>query len=181
MFTLIIYILIVAIGFMMGFLYKRSHTSSTFFNPDPKKAMRLFLILFGVATVVTLALSLFAPYSLQTTNIPEEGLLKFHNTKSIMVFTINVFFLLLVVFANAYSQALKRVGFVAYFLAFGFYALFILADAYYIRDYFTLWQKSLQLFQGNVNEYRNTGWMKCGLAFLVTAFNAGIIWWGFRK
>src|SRR5215216_5386140 len=98
MFSLIIYILIVAIGFMMGFLYKRSHTSSTFFNPDPKKAMRLFLILLGVATVVTLALSLFAPYSLQTTNIPEEGLLKFHNTKSIMVFTINVFFLLLVVF-----------------------------------------------------------------------------------
>jgi hypothetical protein len=181
MFSLIIYILTAAIGFMMGFVYKRSHTSSTFFNPDPKKGMKLFLILFFIAVIVTCGLSLFAPYSLQTTNIPEEGVLKFHNTKSILVFTMNVFFLVLVVLANAYSQALKRVGFVAYLLAFGFYALFVLADAYYISDYFSLWQKSLQLFQGNITEYRNTGWVKCGLAFLTTAFNAGIIWWGFRK
>jgi hypothetical protein len=166
---------------MMAFIYKRSHTSSSFFNPDPRKARRIFMILFAVATLVTLALSVFAPYSLHSTNIPEESMLKFHSTKSIMIFMINLFFFLLVVFSNAYSQALKKVALVPYLLAFGFYALFILADAYYIADYFSLWQKSLQLFQGNLADYQNTGWIKCGLAFAVTAFNAAVIWWGLRK
>jgi hypothetical protein len=181
MFSLIIYILTAAIGFMMGFVYKRTHTTSDFFNPDPKKAMRLFMILFSVAIIATLSLSLFAPYSLHTTTIPEEGMLKFNSTKSIMIFAINLFFLVLVVFANAYSQALKRIGFISYLLAFGYYALFVLADAYYITDYFTLWQRSLQVFQGNLADYQNTGWIKCGLAFMVTTFNAAIIWWGLRK
>ncbi len=181
MFSLIIYLLIAAIGFMMGFIYKRTHTTAQFFYPDPKKAMRIFLIVFATATIITFGLSWFTTYSLTSTPIPEEGALKFWNTKSILIFSINLSFFLLVVFANAYSQALKKVAFIPYLLALGFYIVFVLADGYYISDYFALWQKSLQLFQGKLDDLHNTARMKCALASLVTAFNAFMIWWGMRK
>ena len=181
MFSLIIYFLIAAIGFMMGFLYKRSHTTSQFFNPDPKKAFRIFLIVLTTAVVLTLALSWLATYVLQSSGIPEDGNIKYQNTKSIMVFVMNFFFLVLVVLANAYSQTVKGVAFIPYLLALGFYLLFVLTDAYYISDYFVLWQKSLQLFQGNATEVQETARIKCVLAFIVTAFNTLMIWWGMRK
>ncbi|MES2620537.1 MAG: hypothetical protein V4615_06765 [Bacteroidota bacterium] len=181
MFSLIIYILIAAIGFMMGFLYKRSHTTSQFFNPDPKKAMRIFLLVLLAGTLVNLLLSWLATYVLKSAEIPEDGNFKYHDTKSVMVFVINLFFFILVVLANAYSQTVKKVAFVPYLLALTFYMVFVLTDAYYVSDYFAIWQKSLQLFQGNLTDLHNTARIKCSLAFVVTAFNAFMIWGGLRK
>ena len=181
MFSLIIYILIAAIGFMMGFLYKRSHTTSQFFNPDPKKAFRIFLLVLLGGTFINLLLSWLATYVLKSAEIPEDGNFKYHDTKSIMVFVINVFFFVLVVLANAYSQTVKKIAFVPYILALAFYMVFVLTDAYYISDYFAIWQKSLQLFQGNLTAVQDTARMKCILASLVTAFNVFMIWWGLRK
>jgi len=181
MFSLIIYILIAAIGFMMGFLYKRSHTTAQFFNPDPKKAFRIFLIVLSAAVVLTLVLSWLATYVLKSSQISEDGNIKYQDTKSIMVFILNFFFLILIILANAYSQTVKKIAFVPYLLAVSFYSVFILTDAYFISDYFAIWQKSLQLFHGNLTDLHNTARMKCVLAFIVTAFNVGMIWWGMRK
>jgi len=181
MVSFIIYLLIAAIGFMMGFLYKRSHSSSQFFSPDPVKMFRIFILTLVLAIIFVLGVSWYGSHSLSPDAIPEENALRFENTKSVVVFSINFFFFLLVILANAYSQALKRIAFLPYLLAACFYVAFILADAYFISDTFTLWQKSLQIFQIKVTDLNNIDRLKCGLAITVTCFNAFMIWWGMRK
>lgn len=181
MFSFIIYILIAAIGFMMGYLYHQSNTSAQFFKFDPNKALRVFIILFGLAVAVTYFLSWLTMHSLVSTQIPDESSMQYQNTKSVMIFLLNLFFLVLVVAANVYSQSVKQIAPVPYFLAFGFYVLFVIKDAYYISDYFQVWQQSLNLIQGELPDLHNKGLMKTVLAFGVTAFNAFMIWWGMRK
>lgn len=181
MFSLIIYILTVAIGFMMGYLYKRAQTSAQFLNPDPKKSLRLFLIVFSVAMVLTFGLSWVTTYLLsQSTNLLEGGI-KYEHTHSVMIFALNFFFFVLVVLANIYSQSLKRIAWVPYVLTIGFYALFVLKDAYYITNYYIQWQSALHVVTGDVQDLIEKAWTKCAIAAAVTVFNLGIIWWGLRK
>jgi uncharacterized protein YchJ len=98
-----------------------------------------------------------------------------------MVFTINLSFFLLIVLSNAYSQSLKKLAPVPYILAFAFYCVFILKDAYYITDYYLMWQKTLQLIHEDIESFTRAAWTRCLTAMTVTAFNAGMIWWGLRK
>jgi hypothetical protein len=181
MFTLILFIILAAFGFMMGVLYKKAITSAQALNPQPQKLLRIFLWVFGIGVIVTFALSYFAPKVLTSTPIPEENNIHYNNLKSLMIFAINVFFFAQVIVANLYSQALKRLAPFPYVLAFCFYAVFILKDAYYITDYYILWQKSMQLIHGDVPDFTGLAWTKCLLALGVTAFNAVMIWWGVRK
>ncbi|MBP6731520.1 MAG: hypothetical protein KA149_05645 [Chitinophagales bacterium] len=181
MFSLIIYILIAAIGFMMGFLYKKAYTTAQFFSIDPNKVLRVFTVVFVVAVFLTFGLSWYTLHVLSDIQIPDDSSIKYHDTKSVMIFFINLFFLILVLLANLYSQTQKKIAYIPYLLAFGFYAVFILKDAYSISDYFVFWQHSLQLLKGDLPDFHSTGWMKSGLAFTVTLFNAGMIWWGLRK
>lgn len=184
MFSLITYILITAIGFMMGFLYKKTHTQSSFFNPDPKKSLKIFSWFLGGAVVVLLALSALATHSLKTTQIPGEAdiaNMDYNNYHSVIVFVLNLSFLILVVLSNAYSQSLKKLGFVPYIIAAGFYIMFILGDAYFVSDIYLMWQKSMQLIQGELPDYTENALIKSFLGFSVTAFNAVMIWWSLRK
>lgn len=176
---------------MMGFVYKRSYTSAQFFQIEPKKVLRIFTIIFGVAIVLTLGLSWFTMYILGNSNIPgndtmkqlqaKDMALRFMDIQSVMVFFMNVSFMALMVLANLYSQALKKVSPIPYLLAIAFYVLFVLKDAYYLGDYFALWQKSMELLQGDLPDFHSTAWMKAFIASSVTAFNAGMVWWGLRK
>ena len=181
MFSLIIYILVASIGFMMGYLYKKSFTTAQFFQVEPKKLLRVFTIVFLVAIVLTLALSWWTMHVLGNTSIPDESSMRYQDTKSIMVFLMNLSFLVLMIIANLYSQALKKIAILPYLLVFGFYVMFVMNDVYYLSDYFSMWQKSLLLLKGDLPDFRSTGWMKSCLACVVTSFNAAMIWWGLRK
>lgn len=181
MFSLIIYILIAAIGFMLGVLYKRTHTAASILNPDPKKALRVFSYVAGAVFVVLFALSFFETYTLRSTEIPEEANISYNNYHSTFYFLLNISFLILVVLADAYSQSLKKLAILPYVIAFGIYAVFILADAYYVSDIYLMWQKSMQMIQGELPDYTENSHIKCLLGFAVTAFNAAMIWWGLRK
>lgn len=181
LFSLTIYILIAAVGFMMGYVYKKSITTAQFFNPDPKKALRVFMFIFITAIVITFLLSWYTMHTLASTTIPDESSMRYQNAKSIMIFMLNLFFFALIVSSNVYSQSLKKVAIVPYLLSFGFYLVFVIKDAYYISDYYTVWQKSLQLLQGDLPDFHSKGWIKTILAFTVTSFNALMIWWGLRK
>jgi len=181
MFSLIIYILVAAIGFMMGFLFKRSYTTAQFFQIEPKKLLRIFTTVFAVAVLVTFALSWFSVHVLSDTSIPDDSSMKYKDTKSVMVFLLNFFFLSLMIIVNLYSQALRKIAWMPYLLVFSFYFVFVIKDAYYISDYFILWQKSLLLLKGDIPDFHSTGWMKTLFAFIVTLFNAAMVWWGLRK
>lgn len=181
MFSFTIYILISAIGFMMGYLYHKSNTTAQFFKFDPNKALRVFMVIFIIAVAVTYLLSWLTMHSLASTQIPDESSMQYQNTKSVMIFLMNLFFLVLVVAANVYSQSVKKISPVPYLLAFGFYVLFVIKDAYYISDYFQLWKQSLNIIQGDLPDLHSKGLMKTSLALLVTSFNAFMIWWGLRK
>ena len=98
-----------------------------------------------------------------------------------MVFLMNVSFLALMVLANLYSQTVKKVSPVPYLLVIAFYVLFVLKDAYYISDYFAIWQQSKKLLQGDLPDFHSKAWMKAFIASGVTAFNAVMVWWGLRK
>jgi hypothetical protein len=181
MFSLIIYVLIAAIGFMMGYLYRKTHTTAQFFDIEPKKLLKIFIWVFGIAVVSTYAISWLAMHALGSTTIPDDSSMKFKDTKSIMIFLLNFFFFALIVLANFYSQALKKIAFIPYLLALGFYVAFILKDAYFISDYFALWQKSMKILKGDLPDFHSTAWMKSLLGFIVTSFNVLMIWWGLRK
>ncbi len=191
MFSLMIFILIAAIGFMMGFVYKRSYTTAQFFQIEPKRVLRIFTIIFGVAVVLTLGLSWFTMYMLGDGSVAgndtmkqlqaKDLAMKFMDIQSIMVFLMNVSFLALMVLANLYSQTVKKVSPVPYLLVIAFYVLFVLKDAYYISDYFAIWQQSKELLQGDLPDFHSKAWMKAFIASSITAFNAGMVWWGLRK
>jgi len=181
MFSLIIYILIVATGFMMGYLYKETHTTSRLLSPNPDIALKIFVGVFVTAVVITFGLSYFTTKVLHSSGFQEVDKIRYNNLKSVMIFSINIFFFLLIILSNAYSQALKKFAPVPYVLVFSFYLLFILKDAYFITDYYLLWQKSLQLIKGDLPEHTQLAWAKCFLGLVVTSFNALMIWWGLRK
>ena len=181
MFSLIIYIIIAAVGFSMVFIYKQTSTSANLLKPDPAKLYRAFMIAFGIATVVTFALSWLTTYELNASNIALEGSIKYQNMKSVMIFAINFSFLVMIILANAHSLALKKLAIAPYLLALGFYILFVLKDAYIIADYFSIWQKSLKMLKGDLPDFHSTAWVKCWLGSLVTVFNIAIVWFGLRK
>lgn len=165
----------------MGFLYKKSFTTSQFLTIDPKKVLRVYGIVLLIAAVSTFFLSWYTTHVLANSEIPDDSSMRYHDTKSIMIFFINLFFMALMVFANLYSQTAKKIAPLPYLLTWGFYSVFVLLDAYYISDHFSFWQQSLHLLKGELPEGHTTGWMKTGLAFIVTSFNAVMIWWGLRK
>lgn len=181
MFSLIIYILIAAIGFMLGVLYKRAHTAASIFNPDPKTGLKLFSYTAAVVFVALSVLSFLKTYTLRNTAISEEANISYNNYHSTFYFILNISFLVLVVLADIYSQSLKKLSIIPYVIAFGIYAIFILADAYYVSDIYLMWQKSIQMVQGELPDYTENSHTKCMLGFGVTAFNAFMIWWGLRK
>jgi hypothetical protein len=181
MFSLIIYILIAAVGFTMVFLYKQTYTAAQVTGPKPETFRKIFTWVFIAATVVTFALSWFTTYELQATNIPLEGSIKYENMKSVMVFVLNFSFLIMIILANAYSLSLKKLAVIPYLLALGFYTAFVLKDAYIISDYFSLWQKSLKMLKGDLPDFHSAAWVKCWMGSAVTVFNAVIIWFGLRK
>lgn len=180
-FSLLLFIILLAVGFMMGVLYKRTHTTASLLNPNPHIALKAFIWVFSLAIVITFALSYFTTKALTATEIPEENNMSYENLKSVMVFTINLSFFLLIVISNAYSQSLKKLAPMPYVLAFAFYCIFILKDAYYITDYYLMWQKTLQLIHEDLESFTKAAWTRCFAAMIVTTFNAGMVWWGLRK
>jgi hypothetical protein len=166
---------------MMGFLYKKANSTAKLFNPDAKQALRIFIAVFVLAIGITFALSWFTTRALNSSTIPEEANIKYTNLKSVMVFSINFSFFLLVILSNVYSQALKKLEIFPYIFAIAFYILFILKDAYVISDYYIFWQKSMQLIHGEIPDFTQTALTKCFLGFAVTGFNAFMVWWGLRK
>jgi hypothetical protein len=118
---------------------------------------------------------------LSDTKIPDESSLKFQDTKSVMIFFLNLFFFALIILSNLHSQTLKKISVLPYIVSLAFYVGFVLNDAYYISDYFILWKKSLKLLKGDFEAFHLINWMKSLFALIVTAFNAGMIWWGLRK
>jgi hypothetical protein len=181
MFTLVIFILIAAIGFMMGVVYKQTNTTAKIFQPNPQSLLKIFFWVLGIGTVVTFLLSWYASSQLNASNVPADDSVKFQNAKSIMIFMMNVFFFALVILSNAHSLALKKLAPLPYVLTIAFFVGFVLKDAYFVSDYYTIWQKSLKLLKGNLPDIHSTGWIKCWLGTSVTAFNAMMVWWGMRK
>ena len=181
MFSLIIYIIIAAVGFTMVFLYKQTYTSAKILQPDPEKLKKVFTVVFVTAAIVTFALSWLTTYELQASNIPLESSIKYQNMKSVMIFSLNFSFLLMIILANAYSLSLKKLAVAPYLLIIAFYMVFVLKDAYIISDYFSLWQKSLKMLKGDLPDFHGTAWVKCWLGAGVTLFNVGLVWFGLRK
>ena len=170
-----------AIGFMMGVVYRQTNTSARIFKPDPKSVMKIFYWVLGIGTVVTFLLSWYAARQLDASSIPADDSVKFQNVKSVMIFMMNIFFFALVLLSNAYSLALKKLAALPYLLTIAFFVGFVMKDAYFVSDYYTLWQKSLKLLKGDLPDIHSTGWIKCWLGTSVTAFNAIMVWWGMRQ
>jgi hypothetical protein len=166
---------------MMGVVYRQTNTSADIFKPEPKTVMKIFTIVYCSALVITFGLSWYTGRQLNATNVPADNAVKFQNVKSIMVFVMNVSFFALVLLSNAYSLALKKLAPVPYLLTIAFFGIFVIKDSYYLTDYYMLWQRSLQLFKGDLPDFHSNGWIKCWLGAAVTAFNAIMVWWGMRK
>jgi hypothetical protein len=181
MFTFIIFIIIAGIGFVMGYIYKKSTTSLAFFTPNELGTLRNFMIVFTLGMIACFALSWYTLTTLGATEMPADNKLRFDNMRSVMIFFVNIFFLLMVVFSNLHSQGAKKLKIVPYLLAIGFYLVFTIKDNLYIAEIFSNWQRYYQLIASDVNTPAQKGLLKSAIAVSVTAFNAIMIWWGLRK
>jgi len=181
MFSAIIHIIVLAIGLMMGLLYKRTITTASFFNPDPKIAMRVFMYTLVLGILITFALSWYCMHAMQPSGIFEENDMLYKDVKSVMYFSLNLFFLLLVISANLYSQSLKKLAPVPYLIAFLFYTAFVLKDGYFISTFHDLWYKAWNKEFETLTDYATNANSKVVMGFISTTVNAFSIWWGLRK
>lgn len=177
LFSLTIYFLSAAIGFMMGFLYKNAKTNNVVVNPNPEKTYRLFLNVFIIGVVALGALSYFTVRALKPAAIVEDSAIRFRDMKSVLIFLLTVFFMGLTIIANYYSLSVHKLRVMPYFLIVCFYSAFILVDVHFISPRFADWQYTNHLLTGDMPDFRATGWVKCSLGFAVTAFNAIMMWW----
>lgn len=180
MFTLIIFLLTAAIGFMIGVLYRQATATAEIFNPRPGTILKIFYWVLAIGLIITFLLSWHASRQLNASSVPADDSVKFQNVKSVMIFMLNIFFFALVILADAYSLSLKKLNLWPYIFTAAFFMFFVLKDAYFVSDYYTLWQKSLKLIK-DIPDIHSTAWIKCWLGSSVTAFNAIMVWWSLRK
>lgn len=165
----------------MGYVYKNATTSLAFFSPGERGTLRNFMMIFAIGTIFCFALSWYTLHMLAPSDIPADNKLRFDNTRSIMIFFINLFFLLMIVFANLHTQGSKKLKPIPYLLAIGFYLAFTIKDNLYIAEIFTNWQRYYQILTTDANMPAQKGLVKSMMAVIVTAFNAVMVWWGLRK
>jgi len=182
MFTLLLFLVIIGVGTMMAILYKGTTTTANLLNPDPKISLRVFILSFVIAMLTTYGLSWYATYSIYKSDLPEEGNINYQNLKTLTFFIINISYFLMMLFANAYAQSLKKIAAAPYLLTLSFYIAFILRDAYVVTPYYIEWAQNAELMLNNeLSNYAETARYKCIIATFTTAYNAAAIWWSLRK
>lgn len=181
MLTFVLFILTAAIGFMMAFLYKNAQTTLQALSPKPHASFRIFIWVFVGGIGLVYGMGWYALHLLRTNPIAEDAKLQFNNWYEMHTLLLPLLFFVLTLLSNAYSQSQKKLVWPPYLLTFLFYAILLVRDVYVLSSYYNYWLSTNGLVDENIDPASSSLWVKLVSCFCVTAFNAGVIWWGLKK
>ncbi len=167
---------------MMGTVYKRSFSNVEMLRISPHKLGRVYAVIVALSAIVCAYLSYRAVAAFTTQDaMPEDKALFFQDNQSMLVYFLNLGFILMLVFSNLHSFAAKKISWIFYLLTFGIYAAFAVIDNFFLQDTFFHFKKMNQLWQGEFSFANIMGYFNLIASAGLTAFNAYMVYWGLKK
>ncbi|MCW3127049.1 MAG: hypothetical protein JWO03_2707 [Bacteroidetes bacterium] len=105
----------------------------------------------------------------------------FEDYQNMLIYFLNLGFILMIILANVHSMASKKISWRFYFFTFGVYASFAVIDNFFLEDTFFHFKKMNQLWQGEFSFASLLGYFSLFISGLLVAFNAYMTSWGLKK
>jgi phosphate starvation-inducible membrane PsiE len=166
---------------MMGTIYKRSFTNVQMLNIAPARFARLFLICASIGIVICSFLSYKAIKSFHEVGMAEDMAHAFEDYESMLVYFLNLGFIVLMVISNLHSQVSKKISWYFYLLTFLIYATFAVLDNFFLEDAFFHFKKINLLWKGEFSLAEVGGYISLFIAAGLCVFNALMTRWGLKK
>lgn len=176
------YIVVGLIGLMMGTVYKESFSNLHILRFSAYKVARIFAIIVLICAIICgyLSYKSIAAFSAQDA-MPEDKAHFFQDYQSMLIYFLNLGFIMMIVFSNLHSFVSKKISWWFYLQTFGIYAAFAVIDNFFLQDTFFHFKKMNQLWQGEFSFASLTGYMSLIISAGLTLFNAYMTWWGLKK
>ena len=166
---------------MMGTVYKRSFTNMEILRFNPARISRIFTVLAIVGIGICLLLSYKSIHAFSEIGMDEDKKHIFEDYQSMLIYFLNLDFILMIILANVHSMASKKISWLFYLFTFGTYASFAVIDNFFLEDAFFHFKKSHQLWKGEFSFANLWGYISLFISASLTAFNAYMTWWGLKK
>jgi len=165
----------------MGTIYKQSFSNVQMLNIAPAKFSRLFVILVGIGIVICSFLSFKAIKSFHEAGMAEDMAHSYEDYESMLIYFLNLGFIVLTIVSNLHSQASKNISWHFYLTTFLIYAGFAVLDNFYLEDAFFHFKKMNQLWKGEFSMASLSGYISLFIAAVLCVFNALMTRWGLKK
>jgi hypothetical protein len=171
------------LGLMMGTVYKRSFSNIAMLsNINPFKVARIYGVIVLLSAIVCAYLSYKAIATFTAKDIlPEDKAHFFEDYQSMLIYFLNLGFILMIIFSNLHSFVSKKISWQFYLQTFGIYAAFAIIDNFFLEDTFFHFKKMNQLWQGEFSFASITGYLSLLISLALTVFNAYMTYWGLKK
>jgi hypothetical protein len=126
-------------------------------------------------------LSFRSVYSFSDTGLAEDKAHLFEDNQAMLVYFLNLGFIILMVLSNLHSFVSKKISWVLYLLTFGIYAAFAIIDNFFLQDTFFHFKKMNQLWKGEFLFANIWGFVSLFFSAALTVFNAYMTYWGLKK
>ncbi len=180
-FSAILFVFMGAIGIIMATIYKNVQTAEGFMRLPSERILRIFLVVFVLTVLGGLFSAWMAQNSFTSSPIPEQNLIRFRNYKSMMIFTGNLGFFLMLIHANFYSFSQKKVMWIPYALACGAFVLLCMKDSLFLEPYLDLYRSKVLHEAVDASGEISRMWTKIVMGVSITLTNALAVAWGIRK
>lgn len=182
MLSFLTYIITGLIGLMMGTVYKRSFSNVEMLRISPHKIARIYGIIVFLSILICGYLSYRAVAAFTAQDADAEGkAIFFQDYQSMLVYFLNLGFILMIIFSNLHSFAAKKISWLLYLLTFGIYASFAVIDNFFLQDTFFHFKKMNQLWQGEFSFANIVGYFNLIASAALTVFNGYMTYWGLKK
>jgi uncharacterized membrane protein YbjE (DUF340 family) len=182
MLSFLTYIIVGLLGLMMGTVYKRSFSNVEMLRISPHKIARIYGIIVFLSALICAYLSYKAISSFTAQDADAEGKAQFfQDYQSMLVYFLNLGFILMIIFSNLHSFAAKKISWLLYLLTFGIYASFAVIDNFFLQDTFFHFKKMNQLWAGEFSFANFLGYFNLIASAGLTVFNAYMTYWGLKK
>jgi hypothetical protein len=166
---------------MMGTVYKRSISDLAILRISPDKVARWYYILMTIGIVLCGYLCYRSVQSFAEVGMAEDKVHFFEDNRSMLVYFLNVGFIILIVISNLHSLTSKRISWLYYILTFSVYAVYAVIDSFFLQDTYFHFKQINQLWHGGFKLEYYWGYLSLFFCAALTAFNAYMTSWGLKK
>ena|GEM_PF-2391075 len=182
MLSFLTYIIVGLLGLMMGTVYKRSFSNIEMLRISPYKVARIYSVIVLVSALICGYLSYKAITAFTAQDaMPEDKAHFFQDYQSMLIYFLNLGFILMIIFSNLHSFVSKKISWHFYLQTFGLYAAFAVIDNFFLQDTFFHFKKMNQLWQGEFSFANLVGYISLIISLALTVFNAYMTYWGLKK